>query len=105
MDQAGYLAVAGVILGIVVSLIKTVYSNATGTPLQGSGAYWLTFGLAFVVAAGILFFTGALGKAPSDPLAFAEWFGLAFSVVAGAAGTLYQAIISKETGLRGALVK
>lgn len=105
MDQAGYLAIAGTILGLVISLIKTIYSNATGTPLQGAGAYWLTFGLSFVVAAGILLFTGAFGAAPSDPVAFAEWLGLAYVLVAGAASTIYQMIISKETGLRGALVK
>lgn len=105
MDQAGLLAIAGTILGLIISLIKTLYSNTTGNPLQGAGAYWLTFILSFVTAAGILQFTGALGTAPSDPVAFAEWFGMAYVVVAGAAGTLYQVIISRETGVRGLLTK
>ena len=104
MDQAGYLALAGVFLGLVISLIKTLYSTATGKPLEGAGAYWLTFGLSFVMAAVILYFTDALGTAPSDPLAFAEWLALAYTLVAGAAGTIYRVLISKETGLASAFV-
>jgi hypothetical protein len=100
MDQQQYLALAGVILGIVVSLIKIGYRAAFGHELEGAAAYWLSFALSLVAAVGVLALTGELTAPPADPLAFLAWFAPTYALVAGAATTVYKVVISRESGLR-----
>lgn len=101
MDQQQYLALAGVILGVVVSLIKALYRRAVGQELEGAAAYWLSFVLSLVAAVGVLALTGELTAPPGDPLAFLAWFAPTYALVAGAATTVYKVVISRESGLRG----
>lgn len=101
MDQQQYLALAGVILGVVISLIKAGYKATVGQELQGAAAYWLSFALSLVAAVGVLALTGQLTAPPADPLAFLAWFAPTYALVAGAATTVYRVVISRETGLRG----
>jgi hypothetical protein len=100
MDQQQYLALAGVILGIVVSLIKSGYRAAFGQELEGAAAYWLSFALSLLAAVGVLALTGELTAPPADPLAFLAWFAPTYALVAGAATTVYKVVISRESGLR-----
>jgi len=101
MDQQQYLALAGVILGIVISLIKAGYRAAIGHELEGAAAYWLSFALSLVAAVGVLALTGELTAPPGEPLAFLAWFAPTYAVVAGAATTVYKIVLSRESGLRG----